>query len=53
MSGDVSEVIVIVFIQFVLSVTAQMNIPPPKIPKPAVDEDTSNTIQSTEENSQG
>ncbi|VDM80190.1 unnamed protein product, partial [Strongylus vulgaris] len=29
-----------------------MNIPPPKIPKPAVDEDASNTIQSTEENSQ-
>ncbi|VDL72655.1 unnamed protein product [Nippostrongylus brasiliensis] len=32
-------------------ITAQMNIPP-KIPKPAVDEDASNTIQSTEENSQ-
>ncbi|ETN81533.1 hypothetical protein NECAME_08444 [Necator americanus] len=33
-------------------VTAQMNIPPPKISKPTVDEDASNTIQSTEENSQ-
>ncbi|EPB79632.1 BCL7, conserver region [Ancylostoma ceylanicum] len=39
-------------IQKWVPVTAQMNIPPPKIPKPAVDEDTSNTMQSTEENSQ-
>ncbi|KAJ1351547.1 hypothetical protein KIN20_007584 [Parelaphostrongylus tenuis] len=29
-----------------------MNIPPPKIPKAPEDEDASNTIQSTEENSQ-
>ncbi|WKX99635.1 hypothetical protein Q1695_014484 [Nippostrongylus brasiliensis] len=38
-------------IQKWVPITAQMNIPP-KIPKPAVDEDASNTIQSTEENSQ-
>ncbi|KAK6012801.1 BCL7, conserver region [Ostertagia ostertagi] len=39
-------------IQKWVPVTAQMNIPPPKITKPAIDEDTSNTIQSTEEVSQ-
>uniref|UniRef100_A0A7I4YE83 B-cell CLL/lymphoma 7 protein family member A n=1 Tax=Haemonchus contortus TaxID=6289 RepID=A0A7I4YE83_HAECO len=38
-------------IQKWVPVTAQMNIPP-KITKPAIDEDASNTIQSTEENSQ-
>ncbi|KAE9416919.1 hypothetical protein Angca_005970 [Angiostrongylus cantonensis] len=39
-------------IQKWVPVTAQMNLPPPKIPKAPVDEDASNTIQSTEENSQ-
>ncbi|KAK6034708.1 BCL7, conserver region [Cooperia oncophora] len=39
-------------IQKWVPVTAQMNIPPPKIAKPAIDEDTSNTIQSTEDVSQ-
>lgn len=35
-------------------VTAQMNIlPNPKIAKPVVDEEASNTVQSVEENSQG